>query len=453
MLKFGKNRSLRYRLIVSLSSITLLIGLISSIAGWLMLRKEINDLFDAQQVYFAERLASSNITKGEHELKLPSNTPKQNVEDDAIAFAIFDSNGTQIFHDGRDGRFIPFEPQDNGFSRQFVQEEDDRDEYRIYWLKDGDLFIAVGQEMEYRQEIIAKAIVSQLGSWAVGFPLVILAILWFIYREFAPLKQLARQVSERKPDETTPIVNNRLPSEIQPLVTSLNHYFERTQTMFNRERRFTSDAAHELRSPLAGLRVQAEIAQMTQDDPETHQQALKNIEGSIDRISQLIEQLLTLSRLENITQLDELERVEWQRIVESSVSQLYPLAEQKQSDLYLEIESEPPPQQGKPLLLSLVLRNLIENAIHYTPRGSLVKILLKSDRLIVEDNGNGVSDDDLAKLGQPFYRPVERPTEGQQDEKGSGLGLSIVKRILALHHLQLKLSRSELGGLKAEILF
>ncbi|OOR98469.1 two-component system sensor histidine kinase QseC [Haemophilus paracuniculus] len=453
MLKFGKNRSLRYRLIVSLSSITLLIGLISSLTGWLMLRKEINDLFDAQQIYFAERLASSNITEGFQTLKTSSNAPTQNVEDDAIAFAIFDQNGTQIFHDGRDGRFIPFAPKNGGFNQQIVQEEDDRDEYRIYWLQDGDLYIAVGQEIEYRQEVIGKAVVSQLGSWAVGFPLVILAILWFIYREFAPLKQLARQVSERKPDETTPIVNPRLPSEIQPLVTSLNHYFERTQTMFNRERRFTSDAAHELRSPLAGLRVQAEIAQMAQDDPETHQRALKNIEGSIDRISQLIEQLLTLSRLENITQLDELESVNWQSIAESNVSQLYALAEQKQSDLYLDIESEPPPQQGKPLLLSLVLRNLIENAIHYTPSGSLIKILLKSDRLIVEDNGNGVSDSDLAKLGQPFYRPVDRPTDNGQDEKGSGLGLSIVKRILALHHFQLKLSRSELGGLKAEILF
>lgn len=223
--------------------------------------------------------------------------------------------------------------------------------------------------------------------------------------------------------------------------------------MLSRERRFTSDAAHELRSPLAGLRIQTEIAQMMLDDPDTHLSALNNLTHGIDRIAQLIEQLLTLSRLENLEQLDELETINWQALIEQNVSQLYPQAESKRLEICADLQSIPQNQQGKPLLINLILRNLIDNAINYTPEGSKIKLTLTSNGLTIEDDGYGVSDEDLNKLGQPFYRPVDRPVQSDKDEKGSGLGISIIKRIVELHGFSMKLSRSEMGGLKAEIIF
>lgn len=317
------NSSLRRRMIFMLSGITLIIWLFSIVTGWVTLRKEIHELFDNQLVFFAERLASSNVSDGFHEIKDDLSSYQAEVDDDALAFAIFTEKGDQILNDGRDGKFIQFAPQE-GFQVTLLhkveeqQNKDDIDEWRIYWLKHGDVYIAVGQETDYRQDLITEVILSQMWGWTIGFPLIIIAILWIVRRELASLKRLEQQVSKRKPDDTKAIDAEQLPSEVLPLVNSLNHYFERTHTMFNRERRFTSDAAHELRSPLAGLRIQTEIAQMTMDDPEQHQQALKNMTGGIDRISQLIEQLLTLSRLDNLEQLDNVEPIHWQRLIEEN---------------------------------------------------------------------------------------------------------------------------------------
>ncbi|WGE89698.1 ATP-binding protein [Actinobacillus arthritidis] len=459
MTKILKTHSLLYRLIVTLSGISFLIWVISAMIEWRTLHKEINALFDSQQVFFAERLASSNIAEGFHSIQQKADFYQADVDDDALAFAIFTEKGEQIINDGRDGQFFTFQPVD-GFQTIHLVEEDDEltgesdvDLWRIYWLKDKDIYVAVGQEVDYRNELINKTILSQSWSWLFGFPMTILAILWIIHREFASLKRLEREIALRKPDELKVISTENLPSEIIPLINNLNHYFERTQTMFNRERRFTSDAAHELRSPLAGLRVQTEIAQMTIDDPIEHQKALSNITNSTDRIAQLIEQLLTLSRLENLERLDKLERIHWRSLIENSVVQLYSQAEENRSEIIVNLQSEPQNQLGKPLLLNLILRNLLDNAISYTQVGSHIYLTLTAENLIVEDDGQGVSDEDLVKLGQPFYRPVDRPVQSDKDEKGSGLGISIIKRIVELHGFSMRLTRSKMGGLKVEILF
>lgn len=454
MLNLFEKQSLRARLIIFLSLITLVVAVVTTIMGWKTLRKEINTLFDTQQIFFAERLASSKIAEGFHQVQENTDFYFADVDDEALSFAIFTQRGEQIINDDRNGRFIKFAPKegfDTVISEEYDEDEIETETWRIYWLKHNDVYIAVGQELEYRNDLINKVILSQMGSWLPAFPIMILGIFWIVRREFLSLKRLEQQVKARKPDETELIDETSLPKEVLPLVKGLNRYFKRTQTMLNRERRFTSDAAHELRSPLAGLRVQTELAQMTMNDPEIHAQALNNLTLGIDRISQLIEQLLVLSRLENIEHLDDLEEISWRSLLEQDVSELYTKAERKQTDIHVEIKSEPK-QQGKPLLLHLILRNLLENAINYTPNGSLIKLTLSEEKLVIEDNGHGVSEADLLKLGQPFFRPTERPNK-EQDEKGSGLGLSIIKRISELHGFILSFSQSRLGGLKVEIVF
>ncbi|HDR1040158.1 TPA: two-component system sensor histidine kinase QseC [Pasteurella multocida] len=435
-MKWLKQTSLRVRLIFTLSLTALVIWLASTAVAWFQVRKEVNDVFDAQQILLAQRLASANL----HNMliaRAPHDVNKQlkkirHYDDDALAFAIFNHRGDLLLSDGNNGENFIFAPH-SGFSVSAIREDDDR--WRIFWLpvNQGKWIIAVGQEMDYREDLINQMVFGQMWIWFASLPFLLGILVWVISRELRPLKQVNAQLMQRRPDDTSLLPSENLPTEILPLIHNLNHFFERTATMLLRERRFTSDAAHELRSPLAALRIQTEVAQMAGDDALMREQALQNLTLGIDRASQLIERLLTLSRLDNLAELDEMEAIHWEPLIASLVSELYFSAQKRQMDLQFELIAAPPVQQGQLLLLSLMLRNLIDNALRYCPEGSTITIKLYADRIVIEDNGNGVNDADLAKLGQRFYRPAG------QNEKGSGLGLSIVQRIATLHHYQFRL--------------
>lgn len=454
-MKWFKNSSLRLRLMVVISFSAALIWLISTAVAWFQVRKEINEVFDAQQILFAQRLASSDLKTILIERNHRPHAPRKrgfkpgSFDDDALAFALFNANGDMLLHDGKLGENFPFAPK-KGFSHTRLN-NDDHDEWRIFWLpsEDGRLIIAVGQELDYRDDLVEETVLSQMWIWLACLPLLLGLMIWMINRELRRLKQVGEQLSQRSPDDTQPL-STEAPNEILPLIQSLNHFFERTSNMLHRERRFTADAAHELRSPLAGLKVQAELAQMAGDDTFMRDNALNNLTQGIDRAAQVIEQLLTLSRLDNLNALENREKIDWQALISSLISERYFHAQKRQIELKFEAQSIQETQYGQPLLLSLMLRNLFDNAIHYCETGSQVSISLTQRGICIIDNGGGVADSDLAKLGQRFYRPAG------QNEKGSGLGLSIARRIAELHHYRLQIENSQaLGkkGLKIEILW
>ena len=447
-----RNRSLSFRLIITLSLVSVCVWLLSTTVAWFQVRKEVNQVFDAQQILFAERLASSdlrNILIGHHrEFKRPP-FKKARFDDDALAFAIFTSDGDIVLSDGENGENFIFAPK-KGFSKSRIRGDDD--EWRIFWLPvaGGRLMIAVGQEQEYRDDLINQMVFGQMWIWFASLPFLLTALGLIIRKELRGLKQIGEQVAQRTPDDASLLKTDNLPSEVLPLIQSLNQFFDRTSTMLLRERRFTSDAAHELRSPLAALRIQTEVAQIAGDDSILREQALDNLTKGIDRATQLVEQLLTLSRLDNLKELDNLQEIHWEQLIPSLIGELYFHAEKRQIDIQFEEDGIPPTKKGQPLLLSLMLRNLIDNAIRYCPEGSRIKVQLKKHKISVEDNGGGVEEADLAKLGQRFYRPAG------QNEKGSGLGLSITHRIAELHHYKVRLknttdSNGVRTGLLAEI--
>ena len=446
-------RSLRFRLIATLSLVSVLVWLISTAVAWFQVRKEVNQVFDAQQILFAERLASSDL----RHLLIDRHNPqprrpfkKHRFDDDALAFAIFTTDGNIVLSDGENGDNFIYAPQ-KGFSLSKIRDDDD--DWRIFWLPvaGGRLMVAVGQEQEYRDELINKMVFGQMWIWFAGLPFLLAALGLIIRRELRSLKEVGEQVAKRPPDDTSLLPTDNLPTEILPLIENLNQFFDRTSATLLRERRFTSDAAHELRSPLAALRIQTEVAQLAGDDAHLREQALENLTKGIDRATQLIEQLLTLSRLDNLKELENLQEIHWEQLIPSLMGELYFHAEKHQITLEFEPIAAPSVKRGQPLLLALMLRNLIDNAIRYCPAGSQVKVRLEKNKILVEDNGGGVDEADLAKFGQRFYRPAG------QNEKGSGLGLSIVRRIAELHHYQLNLSNrknaaGERIGLCAEIL-
>ncbi|OOH88129.1 two-component system sensor histidine kinase QseC [Pasteurellaceae bacterium 15-036681] len=454
-MKLIKNTSLRIRLIIVLSCTALAIWFASTSVAWLQVRKDVNEVFDAQQILFAQRLASSNLRnilvdrRPEHQFgaKRKGGFRKVEFDDDALGFAIFTDRGDVILSDGKTGDLFPFTPA-VGFNERELIGDDDK--WRIYWLPvaGGRLFIAVGQELDYREDLIEKMVFSQMWIWFASLPLLLTLMIFLINHELKSLKQVSQKVEQRKPEDTDLLPTLHIPSEILPLVNNLNQFFDKTSNMLIRERRFTSDAAHELRSPLAALKIQTELAQLAGDDVQMRERALTNLTQGIDRATQLIEQLLTLSRLDNLKQLEGVEDIYWDKLIPSLIGELYFHAQKRNIEIKFEHIATPQLSKGQPLLLSLMLRNLVDNAIKYCPKGSIIQVVLEGDKIIVQDNGGGVSEEDLAKLGQRFYRPAG------QNEKGSGLGLSIVHRIAELHLYKLKLENSKLNdklGLKANV--
>ena len=441
------------RLISVLCLTALFVWLGSTLVAWWQVRHDVNKVFDAQQVLFAERLANSDLSTIllESSTTLNKNSQsalKKNYDDDALAFAIFSKTGKLLFSDGRNGKDFIFNNK-TGFHNSHTYDDDDN--WRIFWrtAANGKLIIAVGQELDYREDLIEEMIFGQMWIWFASLPILIIVLGWLIHKELRSIKRLSQEVQTRKSGDVSLLNTEGLPVEILPLVKNLNQFFDRTSAMLQRERRFISDAAHELRSPLAALRIQTEVAQLAGDDGELREQALLHLTQGIDRASQLIEQLLTLSKLDNLQELEELQPIEWEGIIQSLIAERYFVAEKRKITLAFEKESEPKPKQGQPILVSLMLRNLLDNAIKYCPEDTTVSVKIASSQIIVEDNGGGVEPEDLKKLGQRFYRPAG------QNEKGSGLGLSIVMRIAELHGFKVRLENvikeGQRIGLKAQI--
>lgn len=288
-------------------------------------------------------------------------------------------------------------------------------------------------------------VTSQLTPWMIALPLMFVLLIVLLSRELAPLKKLARTLRLRAPDSAESLSVEKIPSEVRPLVEALNQLFQRTHDAMLRERRFTSDAAHELRSPLAALKVQTDVAQLSMDDAEGREKALAQLHQGIDRATRLVDQLLTLSRLDSLAQLDDVQPVAIDDLLQSAVMEMYHHAQQSAIELRLHLNASHIVHTGQPLLLSLLVRNLLDNAVRYSPRGSQVDITLNAREFRVRDNGSGISPQALARIGERFYRPPG------QDAPGSGLGLSIVRRIASLHGMQVDFANARDGGFEARV--
>ncbi|MEM8058090.1 quorum sensing histidine kinase QseC [Morganella morganii] len=445
-----KTYSLRLRLGGLLLLLTLLTWGIASVFAWMQTTKSINELFDTQQMAFAKRLSvlpsglafpSSAIQKTKK--MLSGNRGKQ--DDDALAFAIFTPQGERVLDDGENGRKIPFSDRKNGFRDGTLT--DDNDQWRFVQLpsSDGRYIIVVGQEWEYREDMGLTIITAQAVPWLVVLPLMLLLFLWLLTRALTPLRLLARQLQRRSPAELTPLTPPVLPKEVSPMLDALNGLFLRIRDLRERESRFTSDAAHELRSPLAALKVQSEVMQIAGDDPATREHVTANLITGIDRATRLVDQLLTLSRLESQSHPAENTEQRWSVIISDAVAQTAAEAAEHQVSVITDLSSPELSVRGEQLLLTVMLRNLLHNAVRYGKTGGTVQLILTAKQLVIEDDGPGVSDETLARLGERFYRPPG------QEKTGSGLGLSIVKRIAELHHMTIQFRRSPQGGFIAEI--
>lgn len=447
-MKLTQRLSLKLRLTLLFLLLSLTAWFAASLVAWHQTSEKLNKLFDTQQMLFAKRLLTMDLDEihaPERMREVPKKAKHGHLDDDALAFAIFTPDGKMVLNDGENGRDIPYHYRREGFDNG--QLNDDNDEWRFLWLTapDGKYRVVVGQEREYRQEMALEVVRSQLTPWLVALPVMLLLLIVLLSRELWPLKKLTQTLRARSPDATDRLATDGVPVEVRPLVDALNQLFTRTQEMMARERRFTSDAAHELRSPLTALKVQTEVAQLSLDDPQAQAKALTQLHAGIDRASRLVEQLLTLSRLDSLENLDDVETLNMADLLQSAVMDIYHPAQQAGIEIRLNINAPQVTRTGQPLLLSLLVRNLLDNAVRYSPRGSLVEVTLDAHRFTVRDTGPGIAPDALARIGERFYRPPG------QDQTGSGLGLSIVKRIATLHRMQISLRNGQDGGFEVRI--
>lgn len=317
--------------------------------------------------------------------------------------------------------------------------------------ENGDYVIHTGQRDDIRRSLVESLASQQLIAMLAALPVLTLVILIIVNRTLKPVNKLKQELASREAGYLQPLSLENLPEEALPIVRQINVLFELLEQAFANERNFTSDASHELKTPLAGLMTQLQVAQKTKDET-VRNQALKKCQQAVMRMTHMVQQLLTLSRVQHHNVHLSKQPVNLYQTLVAAISDLEFSAHEKQIEIELSGE-EGVKLEGNPQLLGILFRNLLDNAIKYTPNGGRVNVMTSRDKahimISVEDSGPGVADDDYERITQRFYRCVETA----QLAEGSGLGLSIVQRIMRLHEADIAFSKSALGGLKVELRF
>lgn len=438
-----KKMSLRLRLIISFLIVSTCVWSAAAVISWQESRDQMDEFFDTYQLLLARQLSTADWTNLTADMQKKSNRLIENVDDDgeeedeALGFAVFNRRGEMIFNDDENGRDFIYSPEASGFVNQKIGRK--KDMWRIFWLTSADknFTIAVGQELEFRDDAALELVEETLLPWLVGLSVLLLAVIWMVSRELRPLRRIADELSERDSDNLHPLSLSGQASEILPLIKAINTQFSRIEQMLQRERGFISDSAHELRSPLTALKVQLEVALLADDDAAARHQALQKLNQGIDRSTRLVEQLLALSRLDSAAAAANDEPLDWPALVNAAVNEQLPAAEEKKINIKTSTDGSAPTTCGQPLLWALLLRNLLDNAVRYSPKEAQISIELKDETLSVTNSNTVVAAEYLPRLKERFFRPAG------QKSTGSGLGLSIVERIAELHRCRVALTNDD----------
>lgn len=448
MMPMRRPLSLQKRVLAAVLGLVLLIWLLISAAIWLDARHELDELLDA---HLAQAAALLVMQQQGGELERDDGAP-----DAASLHRYAPKVAFQVFHEGRlalRSSNAPASPmlalRDIGRRAGFHTVSLAGQRWRVFASRgaEQDVQVFVGEQLDARADILLAVLRGALWPMLLGLPILALLLIWAIRRGLAPLRELGQSLSQRSPLSLQPLALRDAPSELTPPVQALNALFERIATLLDAERRFTADAAHELRTPIAAIRAQAQVALGERDDARRGHALAATLQGC-DRANRLVEQMLTLARLE-AEQLPMGACVDMATLTRRVLAELAPEALARQQDLSLSAP-ERCPVSGSETLLAVLVRNLVDNALRYSPVGSRIEVALSVHgdtlRLRVSDSGPGLSEPDLARLGERFFRVLGTGAAG------SGLGWSIVQRIAAAHGARLHCTRSaSLGGLEVEV--
>lgn len=448
-------RSIRWFLLVMLLLLALAGSLAVGALTYFQAAHEVEELFDADLAQLARVLAGlldpeTAETRGPELASSLARAGEAGGLDDDEPTALGHPYETKLGFQlrGADGRLVfsspeapeePLAPLAAGFS----WEMHGGFRWRVFTLADeADAnWIQVAQRADVRGELAGEIAIDLLVQSLLGLPVLLLIVPLIVVAAFAPVQRIAAELRARTPGNLHPIDTQRVPEEVRGLVGSLNHLFRRLAMAFEAERRFTADAAHELRTPIAALLVHAENARRTRSE-EARAASLDRITTGARRLQRLVEQLLTLSRLDPDAGLGEWQQVDLAAVAADEARQAGAQAERAGVRLECDFRSLPP-VHGNGVMLGVLVRNLIDNALRHSPPGGRVRLsgrrVAESVEFVVEDEGPGVPPALRERVLERFYR-----APGQRGE-GSGLGLSIVRRIAEIHGATLRLDDAAPG--------
>ncbi len=403
--------------------------------------------FDRQMVLLAKTIAEiSNFETSEGNINFNKHQSNRNVkkqiriEDETFSFAVFSRKGRHLLSGRRHGRHFSF-----ASNQGFVDEIIDGESWRTFWYIDphSSNVIAVGYKSEYRQGIVLEILFNHMTPWILFLIFFLIIFRFLLKHELKSLHYLRNKLLHRDPQDIEPIEIADVSAELRPLVQALNALFERTALLIERERAFVANAAHELRTPLSGLRLQVEVLDKCVDDSTARKNALSRILEASQRCTRLIDQLLMLSNIEtkhceyNKNHFNYKE-IHWNSLLQYAEGDVFDAACAKNISLEFTCVDENVCSKGFPELWAIALRNLLDNAIRYTSTNGIVRVVLEKDGLRVENSAEHLPPNIINQLGQRFYRPAG------QKEMGSGLGLAIIQHIIELHNASMIIENAEI---------
>ena len=381
---------------------------------------------ETDNVYFHVLTAEGRFLAGDKDLP----KPQGKVDEDAWAGEIY-------------YREIEFNGQDLRVAYTYVA---DGHVGRSDWV-----LVEVAETTEKRTQLANKIVASVILPQFIIIPLAVMLVWFGLSRGLRPLTRLRKTIEARSADDLSPIATRRVPEELEPLVEAFNDMLERVKRSVEAQQRFVADAAHQMRTPLTGLKTQAQFA-MRENDPATLRHSLRQIASGVDRAGRLVNQLLTLARTEGGEGAHRVHSpLDLSALLRDVVEDWVMIALGKEIDLGY--EAEPGLMvKGNEFLLRELIKNLIDNALRYTPACGRVTCRLRplneNVLLEIEDNGIGLSPEQAEMVFERFYRVDDSTTEG------SGLGLAIVQEIAMQHEAKAVLLPNYPGkGVTAMIIF
>jgi two-component system OmpR family sensor kinase len=435
--------SLRTRLLAWLMAGIVLAALAQAAFAYVTALSQADIIFDRHLRTMATALSSGTA--------LGSLPPSGEVNADRagedFVVQLWNAKGEPIFRTAAHQRLR--QPAQPGFST--VQALDGRD-YRIYSVAAPGFTVLVAQDMNARRDMARTLAIRTALPELPTAPLLALLAWWVVSRSLAPVARLRAQMAARKADEFTPLSERGLPAEVRPLIQELNLLFERLRQAFDSQRVFVADAAHELRSPLAALKIQLQGLQRAGDDP-TRELAVRRLAAGIERAGHLVDQMLVLARQEaSVAEGVALGSLDLAQPGFLALSDTLASAQARQIDLGVH-RAESVNVAGNAESLRILVRNLLDNGVKYTPAGGTVDLSVHATPegalVTVEDSGPGIPEKDRARVLDRFFRVADGA-----GATGSGLGLAIVKSIADMHGATIAIDDSQrLGGLRVRVAF
>lgn len=435
--------SLKRRLLALLLGGVAVAWLATLVFSYFDAHAEVDELFDAQLAQSAQTLLA---LAGEGQGAAVGDLgPVGHKYQRHLLFQIWDADGRLLLR-SNSAPETPLTVADG-----FTEIEDEQGHWRLYsqWNTAHRLQVQVSEDHRIRDELIGQIAWRLLLPALLGLPLLGLGVWLATRRGLTSLDSMAKQIASRDPTQLQPVVPQEAPVEIRPLLEALNGLLQRVDQALEGERRFTADAAHELRTPLAALQAQLQVARRARDSAE-HDHSLAQLQEGLSRAAHLVEQMLQLARLDPESGLPNPQTVDLGKLAEMVCAELGNGILDRQLDFDLLAEPDCL-VRGQPEWLAVALRNLIGNAMAYTPPGGLLKVIVRRQgaclEFAVEDSGPGIPASERAAVMQRFHRlPSANPG-------GSGLGLAIVGRIAELHGACCSLDAAPQGGLRASLVW